>query len=244
MRPSFTDPFEKWLVIISFILFVIFNTMGFLIDERIFVGHFLAELAGIWFGILVAMLIVDRFKDQQWAKVRNLTYGAIAAHICDLAIYTYDYFPMLWDVEMMMRDNGRRSILERVIDGRDHPNSDTIDAMGELADLLEEPSILEWVDEENPMADRKTIADIATDYYEGIEWEIDQIIDVLTPRVINSSNDQKIINAITELDKSGRNLHNAIRMHKRKPTHYVLPYVIALLQNAQKLYSALYEKWI
>ena len=76
-----------------------------------------------------------------------------------------------------------------------------------------------------------------------VKWDLDQIRDVLTPRVVQSSNDQQIIDALVEFDDARRKLHNAIIVHKRIVTHSVFPDTIALLEQVQSLYGILCDKW-
>ncbi len=74
-------------------------------------------------------------------------------------------------------------------------------------------------------------------------WDLDQIRDVLLPRVLQSSTDQHLVEALVEFDSSRQKLHGAIIAHRQAVTHGVFPYVIDLLEQAQALYSVLCENW-
>jgi hypothetical protein len=229
LKSYFSDPFGRWLIPASAILVLVASVIGFFIDAQGFLGNLLAEIAGVFVSIIVALLIVDRFvehqKEQQWARVRKLTYGAIAAHLCDLATEMLLYFPV--------KDHRP---MTPIIEGRDHPNPDTITGMANLASqLCQLPSAV---------SKEKSTSDLSVEFYELIKWDLDQIRDVLTPRVIQNSNDQQIINALIEFDNARRKLHNAIIVHKQIVTHSVFPDVIELLEQTQTLYSALCERWM
>jgi hypothetical protein len=202
--------------------------MGFLVDPQGFLGNLLSEVTGIFIGIVVALLVVDRYtalhQENQWARVRNLTYRAIAAHLCDLAAEVFIYFPV--------HDNRpMRSISE----GRDKPSPDAITGMAKLVSQLRQ--LPEAVNKNQSMSD------LAVEFYEAIRWDLDQIRDVLTPRVVQSSNDQAVIDALVEFDNARRRLHNAVAVHTRIVTHGILPDVINLLEESQALYAGLCEYW-
>ncbi len=229
MKPSVSKPFGRWLIPVSIMLVVMVTAIGLYIDTIGFFGNLLAETAGIFAGIVIALRIVDRYvdhqKEQQWARVRNLTYEAIAAHLCDLVTEMFIYFPV--------KDHRP---MTPIIEGRDHPNPATITGMANLASQLRQlPSAV---------SAEKSTSDLAVEFYEAIKWDLDQIRDVLTPRVVQSSKDQKIINSLIEFDSARRRLHNAIIVHKRVVTHSVFPDVVELLKQAQSVYSALCESWV
>lgn len=212
----------------SVVVVVIASAVGLFIDAKGFLGNLLSETAGIFASIIIALLIVDRYaehqKEQQWAKVRNLTYAAIVNHLCDLAVEMVVYFPI--------KDH---QPMTPIIEGRDRPNPATINAMANLASLLRQlPSAV---------SNEKSASDLAVEFYEAVKWDLEQIQDVLTPRIVQSSADQQIINALVEFDNARRKLHNAIIAHKQIVTHSVFPAVIELLEQTQALYGAICEKW-
>ncbi|MFX0140274.1 MAG: hypothetical protein ACFFDN_41925 [Candidatus Hodarchaeota archaeon] len=191
-------------------------------------GNLLAETAGILISIIVALLIVDRYveqqKEQQWAKVRKLTYEAIAAHLSDAITDMFIYFPV--------KDHRP---MTPIIEGWDHPNPATVTGMTNLSSQLSQlPSAV---------SREKSTSDLAVEYYEAVKWDFDQIRDVLTPRVVQSSNDQTLINALVEFDNARLKLNNAIIAHKRVVTHSVFPNVIELLEQAKTLYATMCESW-
>jgi hypothetical protein len=59
-------------------------------DAPGYLGNLLAELTGIVISVVIAFLLVDPFisyqREKQWKKVRQMTYRALAAHLCDLTL--------------------------------------------------------------------------------------------------------------------------------------------------------------
>jgi hypothetical protein len=228
VKPDKPKQFVRWLTPASVVVVVIASAVGLLIDVKGFLGNILSEIAGIFASIIIALLIVDRYieyqKEQQWARVRNLTYAAIVGHLCDLATETLIYFPV--------KDH---RLMTPIIEGRDRPNPATITAMAKLASLLRQLS--------SAISNEKSTSDLAVEFYRAVKWDLDQIQNVLTPRVMQSSTDQQIINALVEFDNARRKLHNAIIVHRKIVTHSAFPAVIELLEQTQALYSAICEKW-
>jgi hypothetical protein len=228
VNPSSTEFFARWLIPVSGAVVIVTCVSGFLIDARGFLGNILAGIAGIFASIIIALLFVENYskylRQGQWARVRNLTYQAIAAHLCDLTTDIFMYFPV--------RDHRH---MTTIIDGRNHPNPATFDAMASLISQLRSLSSSETPE--------KSTSDISVEFYEEVKWDFDQIRDVLTPRVVQSSDDQQLIDALMRLDQTRRNLHNAIIMHKRAVTHSVFPHIIAVIEQVRLTYGLLYEQW-
>lgn len=220
--------FGKWLIPVSGGIIITVSGVGLYIDAQGFIENLLSEVVGIFAGIIVALLVVDRYikhqNERQWAKVRNLTYTAIINHLCDMAVEAIIHF--------LVKDH---RLITPIIGGRDQPNPSTIAAMAELVSLLRQ---VQDVDSEG-----RSTSDIAVEFYEEVEWDLDQIQDVLTPRVVQSPAEQQVIDALIEFDHARHRLHNAIIAHKRIATHGVLPHVIELIERAQGLYSVIYKTW-
>jgi hypothetical protein len=228
IKSYMSDPFGRWLLILLILIVTVCILFGFVIDSRGFSGNLLAELAGNGIAILVGFLLIDRFlehrREQQWAKVRNFTLGAIAAHLCDIASCTMMYFPF--------RDHSSIGI---ILEGRNTPNSTTVTGFEHLLEQLRTCSSRD--------VGNKSISDVAVEFYEAVTWDLDQIQTVLTPRVVQSSTDQELIDALIEFDDARRRLHNSIIGHKLICTQSVFPDVLSLVQSSRRLYQALCRSW-
>jgi len=228
MNSFFGTRFGKWLLFGSIIVIVVTVVSGLFIDKGGFPGNLLAEITGLALGVLATVLIVERFlqhqRKERWKRVRNLTYFAIANHLCDLVTEIFTYFPL---------DDHRP--MSAIIEGRNHPNPLTIKAMEEL--------ISQMKDLPEAVSPEKSTSDIAVDFYEKIRWDIEQLRNVLLPRVIQSSEDQALIDKLTEFDNRARDLYNSILIHLEAVTHSVFPSVRNLVESAKSVYSELLLVW-
>ena len=179
------------------------------------------------FAVLLGSLLIDRmlrrYRDQQWAKVKYLTFRAIANHLCDALTDAYIF--------LSPRDQSRMSDLTG---GRDRPNPETPRAIQHLTNQLRA---------QKPCNSEKSEDDIAMEYCEQVRHDFDQIVEVLLPRVVLSANSQELVDALVELDQSWRDVQNAIVVQKRIVAGNVYEDVIALCEKAGGVYKALLGEW-
>lgn len=222
------DPSGRNLLILLALITAMFILIGFFIDTKGFSGNLLAELAGNGIAILVGLLLIDRFleyrRQKQWTKVRKLTIRAIAVHLCDIASTLHIYFPI-----------GDHRSIGVILEGRNTPNRATATGFEALLEQLRELR--------NGISKDKSTSDVAVEFYEAVRWDLDQIQTILTPRVIRSSNDQRLIDAVIEFDDARRKLHSSIIGHKLAGTHSVFPDLLLLVQSSGRLYQALCKRW-
>jgi hypothetical protein len=219
---------QKLFILICIILALIISIIGFSIDFKGYLGNILAEIAGLLISVLVALLIVDRYTEYQrkkrWERVRKLTHQALASHLCDLITELFVYFPI--------EDN---RLMKTIIESRSHPTPETINAIIDLTNQLRKiPATL---------SKGKSTSDVAVEYYNAVRLDINQIRHELIPRVIQSSDDQDLIDALIDFDDTVQELQNAIILHKRLVTHSAFPGIITLLEKSQAIYEALVKKW-
>ena len=88
-----------------------------------------------------------------------------------------------------------------------------------------------------------TFSDIAVDFYEEIRWNLDQVGDILIPRVIESTTDQDVINYLIEFDRARIKLHTATYVHNRIAIGGIFPDVVNLLIQAHAVYNTLIKIW-
>lgn len=92
------------------------------------------------------------------------------------------------------------------------------------------------------ISDLENTSDLAIVYYGKIEWNLNQIRDVLTPRVIQSSKDQQIINALITLDNARTNLQFAKETYHQTKVGNVINEVVELLTALKELLEKLLRK--
>ena len=213
------------IIAIPFIALSIY--LGF-ITEQPFLGNLLAELAGTGFGILVAVFLVDRIiredRRAQWSKARNYVLGGIAAHLSDSMTDVLIYMPLL-----------NHGPMTGITSGRDRPEQTFIPALEAMVQELRSV-------ERNPPSD-KQLSDYVIEWYENARWDLDQIQSVLTPMVLQSDPEKKLIDALLAFDKSRRALHNAIINHKLIVTDVAYPALIDLVLEASNLYDVIVDYW-
>lgn len=195
------------------------------VDRDGFVVNVLAGLFSIALGLLAGYLLVDRFADyvaeRQWRRTRLYTLQAIAAHLCDIGLYTHIYFGV--------------SSGFSVLGGRNSPNPETPSDFAKLVAQLEAlPS---------SMGKEKSASDVAAVFYDGATWDLDQVQMVLTPRVVQSSRNQVLIDTLVEFDAARRSLHNGIIAHKLVVTQSVMRDVVRLMEVSGRLYGVVADEW-
>jgi hypothetical protein len=166
---------------------------------------------------------VDRYvhqqRQQQWAKVQEFTLRAIAVHLCEITGSLFLHYPGI-DADAAM------SIFEGHTTS---PNAALLQPFDRLLDAIRQlPSAI---------TREKSTSDIALDYYESVQWDLDQIQSVLIPRVMQSPVEQALIDRLVEFDSARRELHHAIIAHAQAVTHSVFPHVVTLIEAARRLYQ-------
>jgi hypothetical protein len=213
----------KKLTIISVILVSISLIAGLWLDWKGFVVNLFAGIVGVFVSFIIGIMIFSRYMEsqrkQQWEKVRFLTYTSISNHLYDImgeaGIHYGTHFSPMTD------------------GGRDHPDSLVAEAMGKLCSKLQSLPGANSSD--------NTFSDIAVNFYQDIRWDLDQLCDVLLPRVIQGISDQKVINALVGFDRARQNLRNAVVVHQQISIGGIFNDVIVLLKQAQFVYSILID---
>ncbi len=222
--------FGRWFVPGLIGLIILTCVSGFAIDAKGFLVNLIAGLCGIFLSILLALFIVDKYmkyqKEQEWTKVNKITLNAIAIHLCEIVGSLSFHFTY-------MNDN----LTLPFFTGRNLPNEKTLLAFNPLLQALENLTL------PIEIARHKSTSDIAVEYYEAMSWDMDQIQNVLTPRVMQNSTDQPLIDALIIFDNARRTLHHAIIVHRQVVTHGVFENVRPLIQSAEKVYQLIYENY-
>lgn len=229
MNSILSSRLAKWLLSCAIACAaILLSVVGLVLDKQGFLCNLLAEVVGVLVSVIVALVVVDKWTEfhtkKQWEKVRSITYDALAAHICDMLTQVFIFFPI---------KNHRP--MTPIIEGRSKPNPVTTEAISELASQLRQlPSAI---------TAEKSTSDLSIEFHEDVKWDLDQIRDVLTPRIMQSGADQAVVDALMEFDAARRNMQNAIIAHEQVTTHGVFPYTIELVEKAGNLYDRLSEHW-
>jgi hypothetical protein len=213
----------RWVLPTSVISVVVTSVIGLVIDPKGFAINILASVVSIIISFALALQIVERYvhqqRQQQWAKVQDFTLRAIAVHLCEITGSLFLHYPRI-DADTAL------SIFEG---HRTSPDAAILTSFDRLLDEIRQlPSAI---------TQDKSTSDIALDYYESVQWDLDQIQNVLTPRVMQSPVEQALIDRLIEFDSARRELHHAIIAHAQAVTHSVFPHVITLIEAARRLYQ-------
>lgn len=230
MKPSsYSTYFNYWFILALLIIIILTSIVGFIIEPKTFITNLLSGLSVLGTSIVVALLVVDKYikyqKAKQWSIVRDYTLKTIAVHLCEIATCIFTHYPSI-DPEMMIPIFEGHSLL---------PNQRTLQSFNWLLNKLYDYKLPQNI------AINKSTSDIAIDYYKSVEWDLDQIQNILIPRVIQSSEDTSLINLLIEFDDARRELHHSIIAHEQVVTHSVFKNVISLIRCAERVYRAICE---
>jgi hypothetical protein len=220
----------RWLAALSAMLIsaLALVALGLALSLGGFLGNIVAESAGVLVSVVGAVLVAERLieyrRRQEWANVRSLTLGAIAAHLCDIGSYLWVHF-QLSDYDALQAIFQRRSVPDRAVSKR-------FEHLVELLRRLPD----DW-------SRQYSTSDVAVDFYQAAEWDLHQIQTVLTPRVILSSGDRTLIDTLVAFDDVRRELHDSIRAQQEAVTDSAFPCVLSLAEACRRLYETLCDSW-
>lgn len=217
-----------FLTLSFFLASVVLGTATYYVESGA-TQNLLAEAAGSFFSIFLAILVVDRMQDyfraSKWKKVRILTYRTLNSHICDALSNTYIFMPLSSHAHM-----------GKIINGRIEPNKSVIEGINELARDLEQNKKYSTTE--------KSFSDFCVEFYESnAKWDIDQITNSILPRVMQESSDQELINALVSFDSKYREFINAIIAHREVVTHSIAEPFISFVKEFGVLYQCLERAW-
>ncbi len=209
------------LTVIAIALVAMSLIAGFWLDWKGFIVNLLAGVVGVFISFLISIKILNKYVDaqraQQWEKVRFLTYTAISNHLYDIV----EEVGIHYETQFSSTIEG----------GRDQPNSSVAASMLKFCSKLQNLPGAESGD--------NILSDIAVDLYQYIQWDLDQLTDILLPRVIQATNDQEVIDALVGFDRAKQRLHNAVVGQEEIAIGGIYKDVIVLVKHAQIVYSVL-----
>jgi len=207
---------------------VISGAILFVVPPASFEGFYVNlsfALISIGINIIITVFVIDRLikyrREQQWAKVREVTLNAILTHLCDIAAEIWIEADVDW------------SLLDGIAEGRNQLNPATPHAFETFADALAERGHRDIKNE--------AASDVVVEFYKRFLWDLKQIQLVLTPLVITSSSDQKLIDALIEFDKAHREFCVGIRSHVLSGSQEAWPAMVRLVRCSGTLYGAILD---
>lgn len=219
--------FGVWFLLSIILIAIVVSGIGVALDPEAFKSNIISEMVGLLISVAVGLFIVDKYiaydRAKQWIQVRNITYKSIAAHMCEItvqALFIYN-----------IKDNRPMHALK---EGRFKPSFDNIAAIDQ---------VIQGVRQTSSEVSAKTFMGLTVNFYDAIEWNLDQIQDVLIPRIVQSSDDQEFINILIELDSSREALYTSIISHNNYAINNENHDVEKMLNICRHVYSKLLERW-
>ena len=100
---------EKSFILILLVIIVILDLSGLLIYNNSFIPNFLAEISGIFTGIVISLVLINRFnksqKRKRWEKIESSTYDSLIIFLEEFLlqvpfnIFYSDFSPMISRLE-------------------------------------------------------------------------------------------------------------------------------------------------
>jgi hypothetical protein len=208
--------FPVALVIIGATIFVSFGSESFY-------SNLSFAMASIGVNIIITVFVIDWLmsyrRKQQWMNVRSITLRAIMGHLCDITAEIYVEFSV---------PGINLSSIGRILNGRNTPNAATPEAFEEFASELEK--IHQDIQGKSPSS-------LVVQWWKKIQWDLDQIQNVLTWLAITSSSDQTLIDALVAFDQVKREFVNGIHSHQMAVTQEAFPALVKLVRGSGRLYA-------
>lgn len=186
----------KTFILLFTIATLVLIVIGFSYDTKGYISNILAEITGLFLSIIVAVLLVERFTEKQrkkrWERVRVLSHRAIAHHLNNIILELFNHFSIQGhDAIIVPPDNRNQS-----------------DAYSKLQmdKLIEQINQL--------IAQHQIQTESIREYFNSIKWDIAQIRHDLMPRIIQSSDNQELINVLIEFDDIVQDLQNIVIVKK------------------------------
>jgi hypothetical protein len=228
---------RNWIILICIIFIFVFLLTGFYYyGMKDFLLNLLAEGTGIFVSILIAIILIDKYKYEQRAKIRTLTTNAIKENLCDLAnnIYSIIYVPPRCEmIEIRLICLTKSDDVNEVLSGFNRIKDKII----MLENIITKDS-----------EDIEEIADRVIKWYELNEWILNEIQSGLTGELEKSSEDQEAINVLHEFNSAKRGLQkefiNFRYIHSCGNSdwmllRFLLRKIIILLEKMEVLYKIL-----
>lgn len=173
------------VIFICFVLMVAISIVGYSIDGKGFIGNILSEIAGMAFGILFTIFIVDKYAERQKQnnimKIKDIAYRKLIFHLCRSISFLGFYYDIPDDIYISINGGAQRFDKKKLNDIRN------------LIDLIDR-GLVEAKEE------FMNHHEAGREYFKEIEWEISQIRNIWLPRILSTFDDNRLIELLIELD--------------------------------------------
>lgn len=203
--------------------------IGALLDFKGFISNVSSEILGVFLGFLIAIFFLDHYqnalREKQWEKVRELTYGSL---ITNLSISIFNLFTFFEDTLPDIKVF--RSLFMKF------PQSDNAGskALMDLHNIFREAPTDMWLE-----YSRKTFT-----YFEATRYHLDRISDILTPRILEFSDDKEIIDSLINFEEVQSRFQNIVSTD-HEINHGASFFVLFdLIKGIHTIYSSLNKYYV
>lgn len=192
---------------------------------------------GSFTAILLSLFVIEplskRKRDREWRTVRKNAIHAIAVHLVDFATLAYRKFPYLEN----------HSSMDKIVSGQDQPSKEAVEGFKMLGAQFRKYQDAKMKDRDDE--DYKTPSRWAIQYYDDpeVRYNLDSIRDVWLPRIIQSCNNQDLIDRLIEFDKARADLHYSKLVYEDMMSTKVSSDMGNLMDKAGDLYEELRKEW-
>ncbi len=196
---------------------------GLWIDAKGFWLNIFSDLVQIFIGLLIGLWILDRYNDdrqrKKWETVRHFTYVAIATHlfyILDQMVIDFaDIIPNILSLQFRTHEH--------------QPNQQTLDSIVALYN-----SLVQYQEKQETDLSSRVV-----EYYVNIKDDLNYIGDHLTPRVLEFSQNQKLIDDLIMFDDARSHLFDAVLAEQKISIGGIFPTLIVFVAKVHVLCEAL-----
>jgi len=94
-----------------------------------------------------------------------------------------------------------------------------------------------------PPSKQRENSKLTVEFFDDIRWDLDRVSDILIPRILQFSDDQKVIDAAIGLDYARDQFENAVIVERRISIGIDLFDLCFLLREIHELLQTFVEKW-
>jgi hypothetical protein len=191
---------------------------GLLLDPRAFAVNLLASGVAILVSVAVAVRLIDPIlrarRRRDWRLVSNATLVAIRTHVIDCVVQCW-----------IQLGGSNGELLDLLLEGRDKFAMRALSGMERLLVLLEGL---------DPDTETQSL-------YDDVKWDLGQVRDVLTPRVMLTAEDESLVGRLVTLEDAERVWVNYLIGDHQSAIGGTLRGVIAVVAASRDLYLALLD---
>jgi hypothetical protein len=195
-------PKTDTILMLTFLLSYVLLNAGFVADS---LGHpVLGKLIGNGSGLLAGALVsvagvskvIDWRRKEEWYTIREMTYKTIIYHISYIGLFASLAFLDLTEEEQEKLQGYDCNIRA----GVKNPNKDAVGALIELSDFLS--TLSEKYNATSGEGDWRNKAIQFWYYHDLITWRLGDIRNILIPRVLVSSSNTDVCEALVSFDNA------------------------------------------